>query len=125
MADRLFPSDVRTLEHDLRCLFVDFTIGASGAVSSDDSIGCSVTKDAGAGDYTIALEDSYTALKGAPHTIERAAAADSHVEISAEDVSGTTPTINISTVTAGTAANLASGSKVRMTLWLKNSSLTF
>lgn len=121
MADRIFPSEVRTYEHDLRVLFATFTLGASGAVSSDDSFGLAVTKEAGAGDYKLTLEDRYNALKGMPWTLERAAAADSHVEIKSVDLAN--KEILVSTVTAGADANLASGTVVRLTLWLKNSSL--
>lgn len=119
MADRIFrnPYD---FESEMCAVHAVWTLGASGAVAIDDSWGCSVAQ-AATGEYEITLDDRYNALRGVAAIIERETPADSHVEV--VEVLLDDKLITVATVTAGSTANLATGTTIYVTLYLKNSSL--
>lgn len=118
MADRFFQGDPRELEREICHLRLAITLGASGAIASQVSIGASAVKGAGAGEYTVTLEDRYPAFRGFSFALETPAAADSHVELRSKNLA--TRVFSFRTVTAGAEANLASGAIIYLDLYMKN-----
>jgi hypothetical protein len=123
MANRNF-SGVQSLDREVKLLFGYVVFGASGAVSSVDALGFTVTKVAATtGRYTITLEDKYNALVGiafAPYNA--GTAAGEQWEVRTNLTSSTTITIE-HVSDAGAAADAASGNGVYITLALRNSAV--
>jgi hypothetical protein len=74
------------------------------------------------GEYLITLQDKYVSFKNLSGTFESTSAEDIRVQIKEEAVS-TAKTVSIYTLTAGTATNPASGTKLYLKLELKNTSV--
>ena len=133
MANRSFYPNHQSLEVDCVHLWAEINIGASGAVSSSSGLGiASVTKETAAGQYTIALTDSYNKLLWAGISLLDDADSDpTSVAVSAriqsEDVdSDSAPELVIQgyDVTDGSAANFANGAKLLVKIELRNSSVS-
>lgn len=104
-------------------LFGEVTFGGSGAVSSQDCLGFTVTKPAGTGLYRITLEDKWSACAFIGLTADDAAtAADVDWQISDNGVP-TTQIIDIQHIAAGSGADATSGHKVMIALAMRNSSV--
>ena len=133
MADRNFYPAHQALEINCVSLWAEINIGAAGAVSSSSGLGiASVTKESAAGQYTIALTDSYNKLLWAGISLLDDADSDpTSVAVSAriqsEDVdSDSAPELVIQgyDVTDGSAANFADGAKLLVKIELRNSSVS-
>lgn len=133
MANRNFFSNSYSLEVDHVTLWAEINVGASGAVSSSSGLGiASVTKESTAGQYTIALSDSYNKLLHAQimlldDTDSNPATVAIIGRVLSEDVaSSSAPKIVIQGVALddGAAANFASGAKLLVKIELRNSSVT-
>jgi hypothetical protein len=141
MANRNF-NRLQALDKEVKHLYGTFDVGASGARTFDTaaisrSAGIkSITKESGAGQYTIVLGvpsgdiDRYSALlffeailleAGAP-----AAEGSSLCQLVSEDVSGTTGSLVVNFVRSDTGAyaNTPDGSKVLFHIVVKNSNLS-
>lgn len=131
MANRMFYLPEGSLENRVVDVFVDITIGASGAVTSGAGKGvASVVKESAAGQYTITLQDQYSSLLAA--SIVRIHTADSdpatvgvETRLLSEAVSAATPTVVMQCATSddGAKANPASGARFLVCLKLKNSTI--
>lgn len=116
-----------SMERELVHVFLQATVGADGAItlSSANSRGvASITKETGAGDYTILLQNTYARLMQLTVSQELAGAAANaapNVMIEDQDVS-TDKTVEIQFHAADgtTEANPASGTVLRMHLILSN-----
>lgn len=133
MANRNFFGNSYSLEVDHVTLWAEINVGASGAVSSSSGLGiASVTKESTAGQYTIALSDSYNKLLHAQimlldDTDSNPATVAIIGRVLSEDVaSSSAPKIVIQGVALddGAAANFASGAKLLVKIELRNSSVT-
>jgi hypothetical protein len=135
MANRSFRPPLGALEVDVVELFAKLTIGATGgvtAVSTTSKGFASFTKESSAGQYTLALSDSYNSLLFAGITLLDAtdsdpAAVGCSFRVLSEDVDHTsTPNVVIQAYTTddGAAANPRDGAVVQVMLKLKNSSVT-
>ncbi len=128
MANRSFFQFQKSLQRELVNLKLKMTIGSSGAVASiQESKGIvSVTKETGAGNYTILLKDSYNRLMGMSMvSISGSSAATApEMNIVSEQVSSSTvPKIVIQLRSdAGAATNPASGEVIMVDICLCNAS---
>lgn len=131
MANRLWLPPSGSLEVSVCELFGSITIGASGAVTTSSGKGiASVTKETDAGQYTIALSDSYNSLLWAGFTLvsstDGAQTIGTAFRVDSEDVAdGSAPVVVLqcSDTATGADANLTSGDIVLFTFKLKNSSV--
>jgi hypothetical protein len=132
MANRNFFSNSYSLEVDNVTIWCEINVGASGAVSSSSGLGiASVTKESTAGQYTIALSDSYNKLLHANIVVLDDTNSDPTTvaiigRVLSEAVSSSSPAIVIQGVALddGAAANFASGAKLLVKIELRNSSVT-
>ena len=132
MANRNFFSNSYSLEVDNVTIWCEINVGASGAVSSSSGLGiASVTKESAAGQYTIALSDSYNKLLHANIVVLDDTNSDPTTvaiigRVLSEAVSSSSPAIVIQGVALddGAAANFASGAKLLVKIELRNSSVT-
>lgn len=121
MANRLFK-EMQSLDSEVKVLYGTVTFGASGAVSSVSANGFTVTKPAGTGLYTVALDDKYGALLGVDATLFNAGTvANSSIQLSSDFASGNT--FQLQFLTAGVAANALTGQRLYVTVHLRNSAL--
>lgn len=125
MADRMFFPASKSLDREVVMLFGVVTFGASGAVSSVDAKGFTVTKPAGTGLYTITLEDKYAGgLIGASLVLYNGGTASLNFWQIAQEYDSSDKTIDVQHIaeSAGTlaAANATSGHKLYITLHLRN-----
>lgn len=123
MADRVFRQLRGSLNREIVKLYGAVTIGAAGAVESVDAKGFTVTKTAGeTGRYTVALEDSYTAFRGASVSVEGAAdAALTAVAGAVRNVDVAAKTLDVQMVAAvGTDTDPADGDVVHIEVTLQN-----
>lgn len=121
MANRLFK-EMQSLDSEVKALFGAVTFGASGVVSTVLANGFTVTKPAGTGLYTVALDDKYGALLGVDATLfNNGTAANSAIQLSSDFASGNT--FQFQFLTAGVAANALTGQKLYVTIHLRNSAL--
>jgi len=122
MSEKAFKGQIGSAKQDVVMLTGVVSIGTSGAVSSDTIPRASVANAATAR-YTITLDDKYTSLEGFSATFfNNGTGADLVPQL--RDVSLSSKTITFSTLTAASeSSNPASGTKIYITLFLKNSSL--
>ena len=126
MANRNFKPGAMAIEKGLICLYGRVTIGAAGAVASQDCRGFSVVSD-GSSVYTVTLEDKYNALYMVSSNVNDAVAAleGKFVQITSEDVAN--GTLEFTTVASddGLAADIATDGVLFLELTLKNSSVEY
>lgn len=121
MANRNFNRS-QNLEKEVKGLFADVAIGASGAPTINKALGItSIARDA-AGTYTIILDDKYTRLMSVSLSVVAAAAEDITLQVLDDSVSST-KSIQIATLAAGTETDPSDGSKLLIKIELKNSSV--
>ena len=127
MANRNFKPGAMAIEKGLICLYGRVTIGAAGAVASQDCRGFSVALNASPGVYDVTLEDSYTALYMVSSNVNDAVAAGEgkFVQITAEDVANGTLQFTVVASDDGAAANFASGAVLFLEITLKNSTVEY
>lgn len=124
MANRNFYPARGSLSREVVKLYGNVTIGGSGAVSAVSAKGFTVAKTGSeTGRYTITLEDTYTAFRGAHVTVEGAddaALTAFYAAVRNVDV-GSAKTLDIQLVSAiATDANPASGDVLHIELTLQN-----
>ena len=125
MANRNFYPMRGSLSREIVKLYGSVTIGASGAISSQDCKGFSVAKTASeTGRYTVTLEDRFTAFRGAQVALEGVAdAALTALFAGVRNVSMSGQTLDLQFVGAvGTDTNPASGNVLYIELTLQNGS---
>lgn len=111
------------LDRQVVALFGEVTFGSSGAVASQDCLGFTVTKPTGTGLYRITLEDKWAALAGLSLVVDNAAtAAIASFQLSDDGVPAT-KVIDIQCVNATVAANATDGHKLKIALFMRNSSV--
>jgi len=120
MANRNLRPLAGALEPKVVVLSKVVTFG-SASISSQTGKGLSVARSS-AGVYTITLEDKYNSLIGGQCMFEASSAVDLVPQLNSVDVSGA-GTIGLKLLAAATATEPASGTKLYITLLLKNSSL--
>lgn len=121
MANRNFHKDSGSLERGLVTLYAPISIGVAGAVTLDKKLGVSAVTRTGAGTIEIELDDKYFYMVQANATIVGADQDFTFQVVS--DLSATTKVITVTTKVAGTVADLANGTKLKIELVLKNSSV--
>lgn len=123
MANRNF-NRAQNLEKEVKSLFADVAIGASGAPTLTKGLGITSFVQNATGDYTITLDDKYVRLMNFNCTQIQGAAIQGLVfQVLAETVSST-KTVRFSCVDLdGTpsAVNPTSGSRLLINIDLKNS----
>jgi len=135
MADRSFIPHGGTLECDVKELFANVSIGASGAPTlntSPGSVGIKSIVRNSAGKYTITLSDSYQKVLWASAQIMDSTNSDPTTvgcvaKLVSENVSNATPTVVIQfydMATPFTAADPRNGATVLVKLELRNSTVT-
>ena len=126
MANRNYKPGALAIEKGLVCLYGRATIGASGAVASQDARGFSIANGA-TGIYTITLEDNYTALRMvSTNVIDAVAGGEAKLaQITAEDVANGTLELTFVATDDGLAADPASGAIILIEITLKNSSVDY
>lgn len=126
MASRAFKPFNGTLKVGVVHVHASITIGATGAVTNT-SFGNgikSVTRNS-AGNYTIALQDSYPVLLGVDISqVDPTAAAVPQFHVTANNVaSSTAPSVTIGGYVTTVATDPNSGATIQVTIALQNSSL--
>lgn len=121
MANRNFNRK-QALEREIKELYLDVAIGASGAPTLTRGTGVASISRSSAGTYLITLQDAYMRLMSAQTTQVVSAVESLAFQVSAEDVAGA-KTIIIHSHTAGVATDPSSGSRLLIQLNLKNSSV--
>lgn len=117
----------QALDKEIKELYVNVAIGASGAPTLDaaQSLGVASVSRVSAGRYSIRLQDSYPAFRHLTEVRQLASGAPSAVGgvvIRSVDVTSSTPTIVIEYVDgAGAPVELVSGTVLRLEINLKNS----
>lgn len=107
----------------MQTLFGKFTVGASGAVSSQDCDGFTVTKEATAGQYTFTIDEPFNSFWGLDADILDAADV-LHDTILSEDVDSTREvTMQFWDPDTPAATNPASGTVILVRIFVKNTSL--
>ena len=119
MASRLFNRK-QALEKEVKELYADVTIGASGAPTLTKGLGVTSIARNGAGDYTVTLDDKYVRLMSAQMTHLSSTAEDLKMQLHSETVS-TTKTVRMLTLTGATETDPANGTRLLIRLELKNS----
>lgn len=119
MASRNFNRS-QSLEKEVKTLYADVAIGATGAPTLTKGLGvASVARD-GAGEYTLTLEDKYVRLMHVSFIHLDADAQDLLFQLNSEDVDGD-KTITFETLTADAETDPAQGSRLLIRIDLKNS----
>lgn len=131
MANRLFIPPLGSLEVGVVKLWCSITVGATGAVTTSSGKGiASVTRNS-AGNYTVALSDTYNSLLHASWSLLHSASSDPatvgvFMRTASQAVSsGTAPAVVLQCFTGddGAAADPASGAVITAEFTLKNSSV--
>ena len=125
MANRFLQQFMHSFEHKPVKIFGSILVGGSGAVTSFTGNGVtSVTKESGAGTYTILLNDAYSAFLGVNVVHEVATAEELVIQLISHNVAAASKTVVIGCSTSGTLANPASGTILYFEITLRNSSVT-
>lgn len=121
MANRNFNRR-QALEKEVKDIYARASIGASGAPTLSSKVGVASLVRNGAGDYTITLDDKYSALKWFDVKVIDSTAADLTIQIAAEDVDGA-KTIQFLCLEAGVETDPADGAELLIKAELKNTSV--
>ena len=108
---------------EVTTLYGAVTIGGSGAVSSQTSLGFTVTRDS-AGAYTCTLDRPFPELLFASAVPSLATATECVLQLGAIDMANSARTVKFINTTSGVAAELASGTVLYICLVLKDSTCT-
>ena len=122
MANRRFFGD-RSLQREIIRLYMEVTIGASGAPTlvSASSFGVTSITRAGAGDYDVVLEDSYNELIKLNGAIFDAASEDIVLQLAVRDAQASGGgTFSFFTNTAATATDPTNGATLQLEIILRN-----
>jgi hypothetical protein len=119
MASRNFGR-YQALEKEVKSLFADVAIGATGAPTLTKGLGVASIARTATGDYTITLDDKYVRLMHVSIMQVEADDEDLTFQVSSEDVDGA-KTIGIICKAAATPADPSNGSRLLIRIDLKNS----
>lgn len=119
MANRNF-NRAQALEKEVKSLFAEVAIGASGAPTITKALGISSISRTGAGDYKITLDDKFVRLMHLSVTELNSSAQDLNFQLKSQAVSSTKE-IEFFSLTGGTETDPASGSSLFIKIDLKNS----
>lgn len=122
MANRRF-NRYQSLEREVKALYAEVAIGASGAPTLSEGLGIASISRNGAGDYDLVLEDKYNRLVHFDVNQEATSAEDLTFQILSEDVAGSTKTINFVCKAAAVDTDPSNGSVLRIKVEVKNSSV--
>lgn len=120
MADRN-KKPVTAVPNKLVILPGSFAPNGSSAVNNASNAGTGFTvARSGVGTFVITLTDRYVRLRSHSVKVQLATPADTQVQLTAEAVSAATPTITVTVLTAGVAADIAAaaGNRIHFTLFL-------
>jgi len=121
MANRNF-NRAQNLEKEVKSLFADIAIGASGAPTLSKGLGIASVARVSAGLYDITLQDKYIRLMQCSVSQMVAAAQDINPQLVSEDVDGT-KVIRVRFIDSSEAeTDPDSGSRILVRIDLKNSS---
>lgn len=121
MANRNF-NRVQALDKEIKHLYADIDVGATGAPTISKALGITSIVRSAQGDYKVTLDDKFTRLMFFQGVLEVSSAEDITFQLKAEDVAGV-KTIDFFTNTGATATDPSSGSKMRLHIVVKNSSV--
>ena len=128
MADRSYPGHLQTLEQIPRKLYVEFSIGSSGAATLVRGKGVKSVAKTGTGIYLITLQDLYSRVLGMTWYVKNSSTVPNapYVFESADSTLLTTGTFTVSTAAFSGASGAvvvtepASGNVYRLALDVKN-----
>lgn len=122
MANRHFQP-IQALDREVKILCGTVVFGGSGAVSSVDALGFTVTKVGGeTGIYRVTLDDKYGSLMWAGFTLyDGGTAAD--VAVNRHSAFTSSTIVDFQTTAAGSAADATSGHACDIVLFVRNSAL--
>lgn len=121
MANRNF-NRFQALEKEVKSLYADVAIGASGAPTLTRGLGIqSITRDS-AGVYIVMLQDAYNRLMHVDIKQVVATAEDLTFQVEAEDVDGA-KTIQFRCLAAATETDPSSGSRLLIKIDVRNTSV--
>lgn len=112
----------QALDKEVKDIYLQVSIGASGAPTLNRPLGVSSIVRNSAGLYTITLQDKYMSLRAVQIVQQAALAEDLTFQVTAEDVDGA-KTIQFMAHAAAVATDPSSGSTLYIALQLKNSSV--
>ena len=118
MANRNFNRH-QSLEKEVKDLFAEIAIGASGAPTLTKGLGITSVARTGAGRYTLTLDDQYVRLLDARIIQHFTTSADLTFQLTAHDESA--KTVSFACKAAAVDTDPASGSILFVRLALKNS----
>lgn len=120
MAGRNF-SDSQALEREVKTLFAEVAIAASGAPTLSRGWGVASVTRTDTGDYTVVLEDKYNRLFNVDIQYLHSTDADLTFQLKTDTVS-TDKTFTFTAKAAATPADPANGSQLRLAIHVKNTS---
>lgn len=120
MADRNF-NRVQALEKEIKTLYAEVAIGASGAPTLTKGLGIASISRTGAGRYTVTTEDQFTRLMHAEINYHFTTSGDFTFQLTAHSESS--KTVSFASKAAAVDTDPASGSILFIRLDFKNSSV--
>jgi hypothetical protein len=121
MANKTF-NKVQAYEKEVKHLYADVAIGASGAPTLTRGYGITSIARNSAGKYTVTLSDKYNRLMFADVVQLVGTAEDTNFQLVSESVASA-KTVVFHCLTGGVATDPSSGSRLFIKLELKNSSV--
>lgn len=121
MANRRWERNQLSIEKSLVLLFADFSVGASGAPTLNNSSAISAVTRDGAGAYTLTFRDKYYAFRFMEFCLQEADADDYTFQVTSVDLQSAT--LSFVCLQAGVATDLPNGSKLWMKVIAKNTDL--
>lgn len=122
MANRNFHRK-QALEIEVKEIYAEIAIAGSGAPTLTRGTGVASISRTSAGLYVLTLQDAYMRLMQADISVQSASAQDLIAQLASESVASA-KTVTFRTQAAAVATDPTSGSIVRVSLQLKNSSAT-
>lgn len=121
MANRQFNRK-QSLEKEVKELFANVSIGATGACTLNSSPGIASIVRNSAGNYSITLQDIYVSLKMFDCVQLYSSAQDLNFQLISETV-GSTKILNFVCLTGASETDPTSGSKLLIKIDVKNTSV--
>ena len=126
MANRNFKPGAMAIEKGLICLYGRVVVGASGAITSQDTRGFEVSLSASPGVYDVTLEDGYNDLRMVTtNVIGAVAVGEGKMAQVTTDLSAKVFEITFYATDDGAAADVGSGKTFLIEITLKNSTVTY
>ncbi len=118
MASRNF-NRYQALEKEVKALYVEVSVGASGAPTLVSGLGIASISRTSAGLYRITLQDKYVRFLHASGILLESDAEDLSMQVKAQTVSST-KLVDVLWTAGGVATDPSSGSKMLIKIELKN-----